>query len=60
MLRQVDLKRAIKTARAAGLEILRLEILADGRIVLITANNGESSLTSDLDRWMEKQRAASP
>lgn len=33
--KQADLTRAVKAARAAGLEVTRTEITKDGRIVLV-------------------------
>jgi hypothetical protein len=35
MFRQTDVKRAIKAARAADLEIARIEIEKDGRIIVV-------------------------
>jgi hypothetical protein len=35
--RQLDVTRAIKAAKAAGVDIGRIEIANDGRIVIITA-----------------------
>lgn len=39
--RQRDLVRALKGAKAAGLEISRVEIDKDGRIVVIIAKSDE-------------------
>jgi len=44
--RQTDLTRAVKGTRAAGLEIQRVEVDADGKIVLV-AGAGKRLETSD-------------
>ena len=44
--RQRDLRTAVETARAAGLEIGRLEIDRDGRIIVVT---GKPAADDDLD-----------
>lgn len=38
--RQSDATRAAKAALAAGLDVVRMEIATDGRIVLVTAPRG--------------------
>lgn len=45
--RQRDLRLAIETARAAGLEIGRVEIGRDGKIVVVA---GKLATRDDLDR----------
>lgn len=40
-----DLTRAVKAARAGGVEVTRIEITKDGRIVLVQAPGVESSET---------------
>jgi len=40
--RQTDLKRAIRAARAADLEIARIEIEKDGRIIVVPGKPPES------------------
>jgi hypothetical protein len=32
--RQLDIQRAIKAAKASGLEVTRVEVAADGRIII--------------------------
>ena len=55
--RQCDLSRAIKAARAAGVEIGRVEVDADGKIVLVIGNSqqgGPVRTGSALDEWIAK------
>ena len=35
--RQQDVTRAVKAVRAAGVDIVRVEVAKDGRIVIVTA-----------------------
>lgn len=57
--KQADIKRAIRAARAAGLEIERTEIRRDGRIVLIHKPRIPDD-TSDaaLQEWKAKNNGA--
>jgi hypothetical protein len=48
--RQRDLMRALKGAKAAGIEVGRIEIDPDGKIVVITASHPEEAL-SPLEKW---------
>jgi hypothetical protein len=50
--RQQDLTRALKAARAAGIDIVRFEI-ENGKIVVITGK-AEREQATDLDKWMAK------
>jgi hypothetical protein len=53
--RQCDVERAIKAARAAGLEVARVEIHKDGKIIVITGKPPEAAaLGDDLDKWLAK------
>jgi hypothetical protein len=52
---QTDLTRALKAARAAGIEVSRFEI-EKGKIVVITGKP-EREQATDLDKWMEKHDA---
>jgi hypothetical protein len=52
--RQQDVVRAIRAAKAAGVEIQRIEIARDGRIVIITAAEAEQQISTPLDTWMAK------
>ena len=53
--RQRDLRLAVATARAAGLDIARLEIDRDGKIVVVT---GKPPVNDDLDRELAEFEAA--
>ena len=48
--RQRDMTRAIRAARAAGVEIARIEIDPNGRIVII-AGNGEQPEQREVNEW---------
>jgi hypothetical protein len=55
--RQVDIVRVLRAAKAAGVDISRVEIDAAGKIVIVTAKNTgvpENSVLSPLDTWMAK------
>jgi hypothetical protein len=63
--RQVDVTRALRAARAAGLEVSKVEINAEGGIVItnsvghIPTLTGESAVPpgpSDYEIWKAKQR----
>ena len=53
--RQSDITRAIRAARKAGVENVRVEIAKDGRIVIVTG--GAQPVQDDLDRELEQFRA---
>ena len=53
--KQSDVKRALKAARDGGLDVGRVEIDAEGKIVLV-ANAQAIESTSPLDKW-KKERA---
>ena len=50
--RRRDLRTAVETARAAGLDIGRVEIAPDGRIVLVAAGQQPDD-DADLDRELQ-------
>lgn len=52
--RQADLTRALRAAKAAGLEVSSIEINATGTIVVMTAAGASPSPapTLALDRWL--------
>jgi len=52
--RQRDVAAAVKGARAAGVEVARVEIDKDGRIVIIAGTASEQSVANPLDAWMAK------
>ncbi|MEO9132431.1 MAG: hypothetical protein ABI240_14640 [Sphingomonas sp.] len=57
--RQADLTRAVKAARAAGLDVARIEINPDGTIVLEQSRETISGQLSPLDQWKAKRDARS-
>ena len=52
LFKERDVKSAAKAVRAAGLEITRIEIEKDGRIVIITTRR-ESEENSGSNEWDE-------
>lgn len=50
---QATIKRTVKAVRDAGVEVARVEVDKDGKIVVIAGKPGEHiSNASDLDVWM--------
>jgi hypothetical protein len=54
--RQSDITKAIRAARKAGVENVRVEIAKDGRIVIVTGG-AEPAVQDDLDCELEQFRA---
>ena len=54
--RQSDITKAIRAARKAGVENVRVEIAKDGRIVIVTGR-AQPAVQDDLDRELEQFRA---
>jgi hypothetical protein len=54
--RQQDVTRAVKAVRSAGVDIVRVEVTKDGRIVIVTAE-AQAAMRDDLDRELEEFRA---
>jgi hypothetical protein len=52
--RQQDVTKALRAAKAAGVDIARIEIARDGRIVIITEAETERQDSTPLDAWMAK------
>ena len=54
--RQRDVAAAVKGTVAAGVEVARVEVGKDGRIVIVAGKPGEQSVTeaNALDAWMAK------
>ena len=50
--KEVDLIRALKAAKKAGVDITRAEVARDGRIVLVLNRGGEPS-KSESNEWDE-------
>jgi hypothetical protein len=63
LFRQVDVARAIRAAKAAGLEISRIEIDAQGQLVIINSVGHVPAVAaepvvpgpSDYERWKAKR-----
>ncbi|MBL0405487.1 hypothetical protein JKG68_16075 [Microvirga aerilata] len=58
--RQADVARAVRGATAAGMKVSRVEIEADGRIVLVSgdpARRDSDTADSALDTWRAKRDA---
>lgn len=56
--KQTDVTRALKGALAAGMNVGRVEIDREGRIVIV-APSQKPEPQGDLDRWLEKNDARS-
>jgi ssDNA-binding replication factor A large subunit len=54
--RQGDVTRAIRAAVAASVDIARVEIARDGRIVIVTGK-AQPAVQDDLDRELEEFEA---
>lgn len=55
--KQQDLVRALKGARAAGLQVDRIEIEKDGKIIISTPRGSNTPLNS-YDTWKAKRDAS--
>ena len=50
--RQADITRAVKGARAAGVDITQVEIDKDGRIILVAAKSTDETLNGvERNEW---------
>lgn len=49
--RKSDVSRAVKGVLAAGIDVERVEVGQDGRIVILS-KNAESAIANELDRWI--------
>ena len=58
LFKERDVARATRAVMAAGLNVARVEIEKDGRIVVVPGKaNGEPS-DNDLDQWMTRHAGA--
>ncbi len=61
--RESDVKRAIKAAKAAGVEVGRIEIAPDGRIVVTaldkSVEGAKNDQTNELDDWLKRRAHSS-
>jgi hypothetical protein len=51
--KEVDLIRALRAARKAGVDVARAEVARDGKIVLVLKKDGETPSTSERNEWDE-------
>ena len=55
--KQRDVTRALRGAKAAGIEIQRVEIDKAGKIVLVTTNHSSQTTADELDLELEALEA---
>ncbi len=51
--KEVDLVRALKAAKKAGVDVARAELARDGKIVLVLKEDGEARSISERNEWDE-------
>ena len=54
--RQVDVTKAVKAVRSAGVDIVRVELTKDGKIVIVTGE-AQPAVQDDLDRELAEFEA---
>ena len=54
--RQADVTRAVRAVRSAGVDIVRVELTKDGKIVIVTSE-AQPAVQDDLDRELEEFNA---
>jgi hypothetical protein len=54
--RQADVTKAVKAVRSAGVDIVRVELTKDGRIVIVTGE-ANPAVQDDLDRELAEFEA---
>jgi hypothetical protein len=59
MFRQTDLTRALKAALAAGLDVARCEIEANGKIIIVTSPEVSPGPRTKFDKWKQSRACAS-
>jgi hypothetical protein len=53
--KQQDVTRALRATVAAGIEVQRIEIEKDGKIIVVTGNAGSTNEhATDLEKWKAK------
>jgi hypothetical protein len=55
--RQIDVTRVLRAARAAGIEVTRIEVDPSGRIIVMTSVGAAPEPTGDLDKWLATHAA---
>jgi hypothetical protein len=51
--RQADVTKAVKAVRLAGVDIVRVEVTKDGKIIIVTGE-AQPAVQDDLDRELEE------
>lgn len=59
MFRQTDLTKALKAALAAGLGVVRCEIEANGKIVVVTSPEVSPGPRTEFDKWKQSRARTS-
>jgi ssDNA-binding replication factor A large subunit len=54
--RQADVTRAVRAVRSAGVDIVRVELTKDGKIVIVTSE-AQPAVQEDLDRELAEFEA---
>jgi hypothetical protein len=56
---QGDITRIVKGVVAAGVEVMRVEVDIDGRVIVIAGKSGNiATVTNPLDKWMADHAGA--
>jgi predicted ribonuclease toxin of YeeF-YezG toxin-antitoxin module len=50
--KQIDISRALRAAKAAGVEVTRIELDAVSGKIVITTGAAAKEAVSDLDKWL--------
>jgi hypothetical protein len=53
--KEVDLIRAFKAAKKAGVDVARAEVARDGKIILVLNRDGEAQPNSQRNEWDEEE-----
>jgi hypothetical protein len=56
--KEVDLIRALKAAKKAGVEVSRAEVAKDGKIVLVLNRDGDVQANGERNEWDEEANGA--
>ena len=56
--KEVDLIRALRAAKKAGVEVARAEVGRDGKIVLVLNKDGEALPNSERNEWDDEVNGA--
>jgi hypothetical protein len=56
--KEVDLIRALRAAKKAGVEVVRAEVARDGKIVLVLNREGEALPNNERNEWDDEVNGA--